>query len=76
MYISLERFWFKIPIIDKKTEREIYPELSDECIMLMSLKSNTEAKTRQVFGFLRTNLRGDRYLEIVFYNEHIYSPRA
>lgn len=76
MYNSLERFLFKTPIIDKKTEREIYPELSNECIMLMSLKSNAEAKTRQVFGFLRTNLRGDRYLEIVFYNERIYSPRA
>lgn len=71
MYNSLERSLFRCSVIDKQTERYIYPVPSDESIMLMSLKSNAQSKMRQVFGFLRTNLKGDKYLEIIFYNERI-----
>ena len=76
MYNSLERSLFRCSVIDKQTERYIYPVPSDESIMLMSLKSNAQSKMRQVFGFLRTNLKGDKYLEIIFYNERIFAPRA
>lgn len=73
MYSSLERTLFNCPVINKYTECEIYPSLSAESVLLMSLKSDSNSEYRQVFGFLRTNTYGEKYIEIDFYNEQIYS---
>lgn len=40
MYNSFERSIFRCPIIDKRTERDIYPEPSEESIMLYRITLN------------------------------------
>ena len=73
MCVPLERTLFTCPIISTDIENEIYPSPSDENVILMSLKWDPKSDHRHVFGFLRTNMRGENYIEIDFYHERFYS---
>jgi len=66
---NIERSIFACQILYKSEIESFYPVPSKERLFLLSLSYDESSGSSNVYGSVKTNLNGDLYIEIIFYNE-------
>lgn len=73
---AIERSIFNCPVISYFDIDAYYPAPSEERLFLISLQYDEESEISQVSGAVKTNLKGERYIEILFYNHSEFYPAS